>query len=125
MKTAIPPRQQRRTERDTRHYKAKQLASLKKLDSLLRRTLGLILKAYWPERLLFPSLIGERYRSGRDYRHIFFLTDKQEIDLEAILKQALRRSLLAALLWLAASVWLFVEVYLSAIKHGWIAGGGA
>lgn len=74
----------------------------------------------WIERLLFPSFIGEEYRRGRGYLHVFYLTDASEIDLESLLQKALRRAMLASLLWLSASAWLLVEVALNASRHGWL-----
>ena len=63
------------------------------------------------ERFLVPSFIGKKLVPGRQYYHVFFLSDSEENDLSAVTARAERQVLLWTLVWLGLSVWLAVGAF--------------
>jgi hypothetical protein len=65
-----------------------------------QRTPGLI------ERFVIPGFIGKEFVPGRNYYHLFYLSDTDEDDLMAITKKAEQRVRFWTLAWLGLSLWL-------------------
>lgn len=66
---------------------------------------------YALERVLFPEYIGARFRRGRAFRHVFFLTDALDTDVRDLIERNLRATLLMTAVWLASAAYLLVEIF--------------
>lgn len=62
--------------------------------------------ALWWERILFPDAILSSIVHGQAYRHMFFLTDSDEVSVTELLERSRTRSVAYMVIWVALSAWL-------------------
>jgi hypothetical protein len=66
-------------------------------------------KATLLHRFVFPNSMKKKFIPGGEYRHVFFLSDTEEVQAAEITGMAMRSTFLWTLAWLAPSVWLFIQ----------------
>jgi hypothetical protein len=64
------------------------------------------------ERFLLPGFVGKEFVPGRQFYHLFYLSDAAEDDLTAITKKAELRVLFWTLAWLGLSLWCAAQGWL-------------